>query len=102
MTTQSDALARLEYHVGRLFVVGVTVSAALLAIGLALFLVAPDLPATARLLDAGLLVLMATPMLRVLLSVVEYVRMRDWFFVSTTLAVIAELSVTLVSALRLR
>ena len=24
MTTQSDALARLEYHVGRLFVVGVT------------------------------------------------------------------------------
>ena len=31
MTTQSDALARLEYHVGRLFVVGVTVSAAALA-----------------------------------------------------------------------
>jgi uncharacterized membrane protein len=102
MTTQSDALARLEHHVGKLFVVGVTVSAALLVLGLALFLVAPDLPATARLLDAGLLVLMATPMLRVLLSAVEYARMRDWLFVSTTLAVIAQLAVTIISALRLR
>lgn len=102
MTTQSDALARLEYHVGRLFVVGVTLSAAVLAAGLALFLFAPDAPATGRLLNAGLLVLMATPMLRVLMSVVEYVRMGDWLFASTTLAVIAELSVTVLSALRLR
>jgi uncharacterized membrane protein len=100
MTTQSDALARLEYHVGRLFVVGVTVSAAVLAIGLGLFLFAPDAPATSRFLNAGLLVLMATPMLRVLLSVVEYVRMGDWFFAATTLAVMAELSVTVLSALR--
>ena len=38
-------------------------------------------------------------MLRVLLSIVEYVRMRDWFFAATTLAVIAELSVTVLSAL---
>ena len=102
MTTQSDALARLEYHVGRLFVVGVTLSTAVLGVGLALFIVAPDAPATSRSLNAGLLLLMATPMLRVLLSVVEYVRMGDWFFAGTTLAVIAELSVTVVSALRLR
>jgi uncharacterized membrane protein len=101
MTPPPDALARLEAHVGRLFVVGVTVSAATLAAGLALFLVAPDGPASSRLLNAGLLVLMATPMLRVLLSVVEYVRMRDWFFATTTLVVIAELSVTVWSALRL-
>jgi uncharacterized membrane protein len=102
MTTQSDALARLERHVGRIFVVGVAVSAPILAAGLALYLVSPDLPATGVLLDAGLLMLMATPMLRVLLSVIEYVKMRDWFFVTTTLAVIAELSVTIISALRLR
>jgi len=100
MTTHSDALARLEYHVGRLFVVGVTLSAAVLAVGLALFLFAPDGPGANRVLNAGLLVLMATPMLRVLLSVVEYVRMGDWFFAGTTLAVIAELSVTVISALR--
>ncbi len=102
MTTPPDALARLESHVGRLFVVGVAISAALLAVGLAMFLVVPDAPATSRLLNAGLLVLMATPMLRVLLSVVEYVRMGDWFFTATTLAVIAELSVTVWSALRIK
>jgi uncharacterized membrane protein len=101
-TPPADALARLEVHVGRLFVAGVSVSSALLAAGLALFLLAPDAPAASKLLNAGLLVLMATPMLRVLLSVVEYVRMGDWFFASTTLAVIAELSVTVWSALRLR
>ena len=98
MTTQSDALTRLEYHVGKLFVVGVTISAAALALGLGLFLVTPDTPAAGWLLNAGLLVLMATPMLRVLLSVVEYVRMGDWFFATTTLVVIAELSVAVVSA----
>ena len=37
MTTKdSDALLRLEFHVGRLFSVGVALSALLLAIGLAL------------------------------------------------------------------
>ncbi len=101
-TPPPDPLARLEAHVGRLFVAGVSVSAAMLAAGLALFLFAPDAPAASKLLNAGLLVLMATPMLRVLLSMVVYVRMGDWFFASTTLAVIAELSVTIWSALRLR
>jgi uncharacterized membrane protein len=100
MTSPSDPLLRLEHHVGRLFIAGVAVSTSILAVGLALFLFAPDAPAGNRLLDAGLLVLMATPMLRVLLSVVEYVRMGDWFFASTTLAVIVELSVTVLSALR--
>jgi uncharacterized membrane protein len=102
MTTPPDPLTQLELHVGRLFVAGVTISAASLAIGLAFFLVSPDAPATSGFLSAGLLVLMATPMLRVLLSVVEYVRMRDWLFAATTLAVVAELSVTLFSALRLK
>jgi uncharacterized membrane protein len=98
-TNDSDALIRLEFHVGRLFSVGVALSALLLAIGLGLYLFAPG-PLSAKLLNAGLLVLMATPMLRVLLSVVEYLRMGDWFFVATTLAVIAELSITVLSAFR--
>ena len=96
---ESDALLRLEIHVGRLFSVGVALSAALLAVGLALYLFAPGL-VSGKLLNAGLLVLMATPMLRVLLSVVEYLRMGDWFFAATTLVVIAELSITVLSALR--
>ena len=101
MTTESAALARLESHVGRLFAVGVAISAAVLAVGLALFLATPDAPATNYFLNAGLLVLMATPMLRVLLSIVEYVKMGDWFFAGITIVVVAELSVAVLSALRL-
>jgi len=102
MSSPSDPLVRLEHHVGRLFTVGVAVSTSILAVGLALYLLTPDAPSASRLLDAGLLVLMATPMLRVLLSVVEYVRMGDWFFAGTTLAVMVELSVTVLSALSKR
>ena len=102
MTNSSDPLERLEHHVGQLFTAGVTISAVTLAAGLAMFLIAPEKPTTNTLLNAGLLVLMATPMLRVLLSIVEYVRMQDWFFAATTLAVIAELSVTVLSALKIK
>ena len=102
MTTPTDPLARLERHVGRLFTAGVTLSAIALTAGLATYLMAPQTPASNTLLNAGLLVLMATPMLRVLLSIVEYVRMGDWFFAATTLAVIAELMVTVLSALKIR
>jgi len=42
-------------------------------------------------LDAGLVVLMGTPVLRVAVSAVAYLRARDWFFVATTLAVLAVL-----------
>ena len=42
---------------------------------------------------------MATPMLRVMLSFAEYVRMRDWLFVATTIVVIVELALTVGVAL---
>ena len=42
---------------------------------------------------------MATPILRVFVSFVEYVRMRDWFFVAITVVVLIELTVTVVVAL---
>jgi len=44
--------------------------------------------------------LMATPILRVIVSVAEYVWLRQWFFVIVTLVVLAELTVTVVVALR--
>jgi len=43
--------------------------------------------------------LMATPILRVVVSLVEYARMRDWFFVATTLIVFGVLIVTVTLAL---
>lgn len=99
MNTDLTGLAQLERHVGRLLITGVIASAIALAAGLALFLVAPG-PLSTDLLTAGLVALMATPMLRVVVSVAEYVRMRDWVFVLITLAVLAELAVTVVYSLR--
>jgi uncharacterized membrane protein len=43
---------------------------------------------------------MATPILRVIVSFAEYVRMKDWFFVLTTAIVLAELAFTVLTALR--
>jgi Protein of unknown function (DUF1634). len=94
-----ESLERLEHHLGRLLVAGVIASAVLLAAGLALWLTQPAGAAAVWLLNAGLIVLMATPIMRVILSFAEYVRMRDWLFVATTIVVLAELTLTVVVAL---
>ncbi len=74
----------LESLLGRVFQVGSTISAALLAAGLALTLARPDLRAGDFVLRAGLIILMATPVTRVVISVVGYVTERDWVFVTLT------------------
>jgi uncharacterized membrane protein len=100
MNVPSESLGRLEQDLGRLLVTGVIVSAVLLAAGLGLWLVQPSGAIAAWLLNAGLIVLMATPMMRVLVSFLEYVRMRDWFFVVMTVLVLGELTLTVVVAFR--
>jgi uncharacterized membrane protein len=99
MTTRLDPLSTLEQRLGRLFIVGLTVSAMFLVIGLTLYLVAPGAAPGEWPLTAGLLILMATPLLRVVVSTIEYVRLGEWFFVVTTLAVLVELSITVIYAL---
>ncbi|HSL20307.1 MAG TPA: DUF1634 domain-containing protein [Vicinamibacterales bacterium] len=84
----TEQLHRLETLLGRVLVGGVILSASVLAIGLAVEVAGGNAHA---LLRAGLLVLMATPIVRVAVSLVEYVRMRDWFFTATTAAVLAVL-----------
>lgn len=98
MKRATSSLERLEAQVGRLLVTGVVVSAALLAVGLGLWLANPQSAAAFQLLNAGLLVLMATPMMRVVVSFAEYVRMRQWFFATVTVVVLAELAVTVLVA----
>ena len=100
MSTGSESLSGLEQDLGRLLVTGVIISAVLLAAGLGLWLVHPAGGIAAWLLNAGLIVLMGTPMMRVLVSFLEYVRMRDWFFVAMTIVVLAELTLTVVVAFR--
>jgi uncharacterized membrane protein len=100
MIPDPSSLERLEEQLGRLLMIGVAASAALLAAGLAFFLAHRGGTTADRLLLVGLMCLMATPLLRVVVSVIEYVRMRHWFFVVTTLVVACELAVTLVYAWR--
>lgn len=99
MIGNDRAIGRLEEHLGRLLLAGVLCSAALLGVGLALWM-SGAAPRTADwILDAGLFVLMATPILRVIVSVVEYARMRDWVFVATTVTVLLVLLVTVTVAI---
>jgi uncharacterized membrane protein len=102
VTAAARSLGELERQLGRLLVGGVIVSAVLLSGGLVLWLVAPQGALGLALLNAGLIALMATPILRVVVSFAEYVRMRDWFFAAMTIAVLAELMLTLFVALRRR
>ena len=93
-----DAIERLEVHLGRLLQAGVLTSAACLSLGLVLWMAgAAEGPASA-LLTTGLVMLMATPILRVIVSLIEYVKMRDWFFVGTTVVVFGVLLVTVTLA----
>ena len=102
MKRETPSLDRLETHLGRLLVTGVVASAVLLAAGLALWLSNPHSAAALWLLNAGLIVLMATPMMRVVVSFAEYVGMRQWFFAGVTIVVILELSLTVLVALSRR
>jgi uncharacterized membrane protein len=96
------SLARLEVHLGRLLVAGVTISAILLAIGLGMWLFDAHRSNALVLLNAGLIVLMATPILRVIVSFAEYIAMKQWFFAAVTILVLLELSVTVLVALSKR
>jgi uncharacterized membrane protein len=86
--SNGDAIDRLEIQVGRLLEAGVLLASACLGVGLLLwFVLGPDRPGR-LLLEAGLVVLMLTPLARVVASLVAYVRLRDWFFVATTVLVL--------------
>jgi uncharacterized membrane protein len=95
-----ESMGRLEVTLGRLLQGGVLSAAVCLTAGLAIWMTGGRPGVATVLLTAGLMILMATPILRVVVSLVAYARMRDWFFVSTTLFVFGVLVVTLTLALR--
>ena len=102
MTADPAFLERLETRLGRLLATGVIASAAFLAIGLGFWFPNPQSAAALWLLNAGLLVLMAIPIMRVVVSFTEYVSTRQWFFAGVTIVVLVELSVTVLVALSRR
>jgi uncharacterized membrane protein len=96
-TDRFERFQRLEELLGRVLILGVVASAVVLGIGLAIEFFGGN---AHPVLQLGLVLLMATPILRVAVSLVEYVRMRDWFFAATATAVLLVLltSVTLALA----
>jgi uncharacterized membrane protein len=72
-----------ERTLGRLLSIGTRVSTLMLAVGLVLALLLPG-SAASWLLHVGLLVLFATPVMRVAVSIVTFAAQREWRFVACT------------------
>ena len=92
---KGDRDLRLERWLGTALSVGVAASTVLLATGLVLALAGVAPQASARLLRLGLITLMATPVARVVISVVEYGATHDWTFLALTAAVLVMLLASL-------
>jgi uncharacterized membrane protein len=92
-------MMRLERTVGIVLRVGVGLSSG--CFGLGLVLTFAGVPAIANpLLQIGIVVLLATPVARVVVSVAEYVQQRDWTFTVLTLIVLVELTAGALASLR--
>lgn len=76
--------SQLESRVGFILEIGSISSTAMLAAGLLLVLAEPESTSAGLLLRAGVIVLMSTPVARVILSIFEYATERDWLFVGLT------------------
>ncbi len=97
MTT--DPAVRLERLLGRVLHAGAITSTVLLTLGVLLTLTWPGSSLAGGLTTAGLLILIGTPVARVLASVLGYAAERDWVFFGLTLLVLATLGGSLVVAL---
>ncbi len=91
---------RLERLLGRILTAGVLASTGLLASGLLLQLLGVQPGAASALTQAGLVVLMATPVARVVVSVIEYALERDWLFITLTTTVLIILMASLAVSMR--
>jgi uncharacterized membrane protein len=98
--SSADADRGFEVAVGRLLGIGVLVSSACLAAGLVSALASGETGFPRALLSAGLVLLMATPVARVVLSAVSYLRRRDWVFAILTLIVLLQLIASVIVAFR--
>jgi len=89
---------RLEQRIGEVLQVGTFLSSLLFAAGLVMTLVGFRTELSQILLATALVVLIATPPARVVVSVIEYVRERDWVFVALTLVVLLALAGSVAAA----
>ncbi len=88
----------LETEIGKLLHVGVVTSTTLLAAGVLLSISGAADRIAQLLLAAAILILLATPAARVVVSIAGYVRDRDWLFVTLTMIVLLTLAGSVVAA----
>ena len=98
MTVRQDP-ARLERIVGVVLQLGVMASTVCLAVGLVMSFLDGGAGVARFLLNTGVIVLLATPVARVVVSMGEYALQRDWVFVGLTLTVLLELLASGVAAM---
>jgi uncharacterized membrane protein len=94
----SAEMQRLETVIGEVLRFGTIASSTMFAIGLVMTVVAYQTAVAQLLLETGLIILLATPPARVVVSVIEYIRERDWIFVVLTLIVLLALAGSVVAA----
>ncbi|MCA1560259.1 MAG: DUF1634 domain-containing protein [Acidobacteria bacterium] len=94
----ADSSSPLDRTGARLLTWGVMLSALCTLTGLCVWLTAAGDWRAIALLNAGLMMLMGTPILRLCVAVAQFAQARDWFFLLTTLAVVAVLLTTLLLA----
>ena len=92
MTSDDRGLNALELTIGRVLRLGVAASSMLLVVGLLLTLAHVADGVARVVLAAAMVILLATPAARVVISVAEYIRERDWLFVALTLFVLLTLA----------
>ena len=92
-------MSRLERSIGDVLSAGVMASSIGLGAGLVLTLLGGATALANLLLQGGVIVLLATPVMRVLVSITEYAQQRDWKFTLLTLVVLVELLAGAVAAL---
>jgi uncharacterized membrane protein len=89
----------MEERLGRILGLGTIFSTVVFTAGLVAWLVAGGRPFVDRLLNAAIVVLIATPVARVVASTVLYVVQRDWDMVLMTTLVLLSLALSVTVAM---
>ena len=95
----SAQVPALERSIGFVLRAGVVASSTFLTVGLVLALLSGEQRTALLLLHAGVILLLITPVARVVVSIVQFATARDWTFMSLTLVVLVELMASAAAAL---
>jgi uncharacterized membrane protein len=89
----------MERVIGVVLRAGVVLSSTCLTVGLVTYLFVGSADLSRLLLQIGVIVLLATPVARVVVSIGQYISERDWAFAALTAMVLLELMASAVAAL---